>query len=771
MLAKSRGAPSEAPLCRSIGAGHWTEGPRTQDPGKLASPPADIRFQSPAVLIHDNAMKLRLSLFFVAAFSFLAPSTRAEDFNILMIGNSYTQGQAGPGGVTNDVLGIFNADPDHTASVTERAQGGYTIVSHLNDATTLNLITDNVANQWDVIVVQEQSTRPAFAMKFGGSNLTSLDTGGPVLIDLIKLHQPQAEVVLYNTWARDLNNSILVNRFNNDPVEMQSFTNLGYDRIRENSPFWDHSDITTIARVGDAWGAWYASFGYGSSVPLHVADGSHQNNRGSMLAGLVIFETITGKSSVGNTFIGSYQGGVTGSAPGTSELLLLQQQATAITMAASPTASLSTGDIAVIGIHGDGSSTSAAGDAFSWVPLVDLEAGETFYFTDVGYFDFKANNNGFGSDSGEEGLLEFTVPSGGIVAGTVQTISQMNAPGLGYSTIPGNAYTSDLTQAWINLSTGGEQVLVFQDDDVAANTANFTPLFQVSSSTTDWSAAIDGDLVDPNNGGTGSESNLAPGLVDGQNAVAVGAGSGSLDEFDNVRYVGPTIGNRNLLLAAISSEGNWEGTNTSQAGGVGAGPWSANFATQFTILPYPDSCNGDGGDQMGCSDCPCMNNAAPGTRGGCLNSVATSARLIASGDASVSLPVGVTDDLRFAVVGAPPMILCVLNSGDAVATTNRANPCFGLDSGVPAAVFDGLRCAVQNTRRHGGRPTDQNGNVGFKNNPWGGESNPFDGIANAGPGFVAGQTRYFQIVHRDDPMSSCMRALNTSQAVEVVFVP
>ncbi len=99
------------------------------------------------------------------------------------------------------------------------------------------------------------------------------------------------------------------------------------------------------------------------------------------------------------------------------------------------------------------------------------------------------------------------------------------------------------------------------------------------------------------------------------------------------------------------------------------------------------------------------------------------------------------------------------------------NPCFGMNSGAQAMQFDGLRCAVTNTRRHGGRSADAMGDVGVTNAPWGGEGNPMVGIANAGTGFVAGQTRYFQVINRDDPLLSCMRGLNTSQAVEVTFTP
>lgn len=184
-------------------------------------------------------------------------------------------------------------------------------------------------------------------------------------------------------------------------------------------------------------------------------------------------------------------------------------------------------------------------------------------------------------------------------------------------------------------------------------------------------------------------------------------------------------------------------------------------------------CLGNGGDQMGCTNCPCMNNSPIGTLGGCLNSVATSARLVASGDASVTLPPNDLTDLRFSLVGAPPLAFCILNSGDAVAPNNPMNPCFGLSTGVQATQFDGLRCAVMNTRRHGGRSANGNGDVGANGagSPWGGEGGPPVGIAVAGAGFVSGQTRYFQVINRDDPLLVCMRGLNTSQAVEVIFTP
>ena len=77
---------------------------------------------------------------------------------------------------------------------------------------------------------------------------------------------------------------------------------------------------------------------------------------------------------------------------------------------------------------------------------------------------------------------------------------------------------------------------------------------------------------------------------------------------------------------------------------------------------------------------------------------------------------------------------------------------------------------VGGIQRHGGRPADVNGEVGVTNNPWGGEAGPNIGIAAQG-GFGVGQTAFFQLIYRDSVVLNCMRGLNTSQAVEIMFVP
>ncbi len=186
------------------------------------------------------------------------------------------------------------------------------------------------------------------------------------------------------------------------------------------------------------------------------------------------------------------------------------------------------------------------------------------------------------------------------------------------------------------------------------------------------------------------------------------------------------------------------------------------------LMPSDDPgthfCFGDGGDQAGCTNCPCGNNAAVGSGGGCVNSTGAGAVLAAEGSTSLS-----ASDLCFRMSGAVPSSFALLVSGSAQAPNNPMNPCFTNNpgSGVAASAFDGLRCAVTNTQRHGGRSVDVNGEVGALTNAWGNCGGSFPGTAV----FVAGQTRYFQSVYRELDTAVCQRGLNTSQGIGISFVP
>lgn len=180
---------------------------------------------------------------------------------------------------------------------------------------------------------------------------------------------------------------------------------------------------------------------------------------------------------------------------------------------------------------------------------------------------------------------------------------------------------------------------------------------------------------------------------------------------------------------------------------------------------YTSLCSGTG--ISGCAECPCGNVPDAGESGGCINSSGGSGQLIAFGCSSPGGLPGYSLDLRFSAEGLPPESFSTLVSGSMTAPRNPTNPCFGFPSGILSPSLDGFRCVVGDLRRHGGRVADFRGRIGDLTTPWGGEGAPPLGILTAA-GFAAGQTRHFQATYRDDQTLSCMRGLNTTQAIRVI---
>ena len=110
------------------------------------------------------------------------------------------------------------------------------------------------------------------------------------------------------------------------------------------------------------------------------------------------------------------------------------------------------------------------------------------------------------------------------------------------------------------------------------------------------------------------------------------------------------------------------------------------------------------------------------------------------------------------------MALAILASADNALPTS--GPC-APGTGIPSPSFDGLRCIGVNLLRHGGRMTDSTGEA---LTPWDAVSGPVGGIAMHGS-FSAGQVRNFQVIYRDNAAGGCGTGLNTSNAVQVEFLP
>lgn len=186
---------------------------------------------------------------------------------------------------------------------------------------------------------------------------------------------------------------------------------------------------------------------------------------------------------------------------------------------------------------------------------------------------------------------------------------------------------------------------------------------------------------------------------------------------------------------------------------------------------FPEFCFGDGGlrvsgqigADVGCTPCPCANDAPAGTRGGCLNTntVPTSGRLVPGGVPSLA-----SDTLTFGVMDAEINSFAVLTSGASRQPIGALNPCpcgTGLTQ-TGAAAIDGLRCVGVGVLRHGSRSTD---GTGATINSW-----PGTGPALLGQfSVVVGQSRHFQAVYRVDPTRGCGTGQNSTQGITVVVEP
>ncbi|MEQ9404125.1 MAG: T9SS type A sorting domain-containing protein [Cyclobacteriaceae bacterium] len=240
--------------------------------------------------------------------------------------------------------------------------------------------------------------------------------------------------------------------------------------------------------------------------------------------------------------------------------------------ATNPPSTLSIGDIVVIGISGDNQ------DEFTWVPLVDIPAGEVIYFTNSGHDD--AGNFVNNSD---HWVMKFTSPGGGLAKGTIQNITDDGAAGIqdgtGNYTMISSTGLGTATDMWIY--NQGDQILVFQSTDTENSTftqTDFSPIFALTSNSTVW------EYEGSNANDVRYTSDLYTGLTNGTNAIAAGAGTGSSDEYDNTRYTGALISaTRAQILAAVTNISNWTGDDADGR----PGGWTTNSVAAFHINEAP----------------------------------------------------------------------------------------------------------------------------------------------------------------------------------------
>ena len=202
------------------------------------------------------------------------------------------------------------------------------------------------------------------------------------------------------------------------------------------------------------------------------------------------------------------------------------------------------GDIAILKFQAD------TPDDFAFVTFVNLDAGTVIYFTDCG-----ADASGFNLPACNEGAKKYTVPTGGHTAGII--VNYSNGSNTNFTTYQDTRITGNM-----NLSTGGDQIIVFQDGSSSSGSSNAgnNPqfIFALQSASTQFM----GDKSDSNE--TGMPSGLQNTIVP-FTALALGTGPGpdTGNETDNLVYSGQyTFTTIEEAKLAITDPNNYYKTNS-----------------------------------------------------------------------------------------------------------------------------------------------------------------------------------------------------------------
>jgi hypothetical protein len=186
---------------------------------------------------------------------------------LLFVGNSYTYANEGLWECVKQIT--LAAHPDWNIVTGHVTPGGYTLEDHLQNSETLNAINSGF---YDMVILQEQSQRPAYEPEAFYRSATELDS-------LIRLNH--AKTAFYMTHARQ-----------NDP-----------EMINDLSFAYTHIGNELNALICPAGLAWEKSRITDPNFNLYENDGSHPNFRGSYLTACVIFASIYQESPIGNTHV------------------------------------------------------------------------------------------------------------------------------------------------------------------------------------------------------------------------------------------------------------------------------------------------------------------------------------------------------------------------------------------------------------------------------------------------------------------------------------
>ena len=228
-----------------------------------------------------NAMLIFVGLYFLTRCS--AEDSR-KPFSVLWLGNSYTWRNDVPGLVSQlaEAAGLPLVWDSH-------AESSWTWRLHAASQETLDKIAGRV---WDAVVLQEQSTRPAYEESAVCNN------SAPYLSQLVRAVRARSQaaaIQLYLTWGRPHGEPSLCSQ---DRPQFCSFSSM-QDRL--TSTYQALACTNTPARLAPVGEAFRQLWGGPEFLTLYSEGGEdhHASQAGSYLAAVTHFSALFNRSAVG----------------------------------------------------------------------------------------------------------------------------------------------------------------------------------------------------------------------------------------------------------------------------------------------------------------------------------------------------------------------------------------------------------------------------------------------------------------------------------------
>lgn len=245
-----------------------------------------------------NFFLMFLAVFVSFGLTVTAP-TFDDDINVLWLGNSYTY--------VNDVpkttQGLTYHDGiAHHMEYDQHTEGGWTWEDHANSQETLNKIA---SQKWDIVVLQEQSQRPAFDEdRVCRNTVEPLNT----LVQKIKESSPNADIQFYDTWGRPKGDET------NCPDYPQFCT---YESMQDAlttsySTFACMNLPSRLAPVGEGFRKMEEVYGLDARLSLYNTNGEsdhHASEKGSYLSACLHYLAMFGYANKSATVVGNDEHG------------------------------------------------------------------------------------------------------------------------------------------------------------------------------------------------------------------------------------------------------------------------------------------------------------------------------------------------------------------------------------------------------------------------------------------------------------------------------